>query len=239
MTIAVTLVSQHSAPSGSVLATAGAITTGDTIVIAIVYDGSISLSSALSAFDNKSNTFVQASTTQTGSSKLGLYYCQNATGGADYAASLTFSGETFGTVYLFKITGAATASFDKANGGAPGGADPKTLLLPSAGSFSQANEAAVWICGGDGASSPTWSAGNAGTAILGQETDGGQFWPSCAGKYDITSTTAVTVSVDSHGQSNIVLVAASFREAAAGGGGVLRRRALSGGFEQMSGGMSG
>lgn len=57
-----------------------------------------------------------------------IYRCENCMGGAGHAATVTFTGASFGTAYLVEVTGATAVSFDE-TASATDGTRPYTVDL--------------------------------------------------------------------------------------------------------------
>jgi hypothetical protein len=211
MAIDAALVGTRASGAGASLTTgSGTTTTGSTFAIAISFDNTVTISTVA---DSKGNTYTIAGSVQQDGSishKKALYYCQNGTGGSGHTATVTFSGGSFGTVYLIEVTGAATASFDKTAQGADN-ASPYTVTLPT---LSQADEVIITIHGSRQGGSVTYASSN--TTILSQESDGDNYWTSVVSKVVVASTTAFSPSFTG-GDTDTAQVAATFKASAGGG----------------------
>lgn len=216
MAIDATLVGTKGSANGTLTTGGGATTTGSTFVIALNYDAGATLSTALSALDNKGNTYVQIGSTQSVSgAKRALYYCANGAGGSGHVASAAFSASSFGTIYLAEITGAEAAPLDVNTAGT----DATSPFTLASGTLAQADELILALVGnGEGANPMGYASSN--MTELGQEGNGAAFWSSAFFKAAVASTTSFVASFTSNGGNNTHgMMLASFKQASVGGGG--------------------
>lgn len=224
MAIAATLVGAIGSGNGTLTTGGGTTTSGSTFLIALSYDASATLSTALSALDNKSNTYTQIGTTQTASgAKRALYYCANGTGGATHTASAAFSASSFGSIYLVEITGAAASPLDINVADASDATTPFTL---GTGTLAQADELVIGIVGnGEGQNPMGYASSN--MTELGQEGNGASFWTSGLFKAVVASTSSFVASFTSNGGNNIhAIQLATFKQGSGGGATVKQLAAL-------------
>lgn len=209
--IAVTLCGNASG-SGDLVSSSCTTASGDAMVVGLAYDNGATF---VSVTDSKSNSYTQAGTTLCdGSHCLRMYYSCNITGGASHTATGDFTGSTFGTIYLIRITGVATSCFDVTNQGL----DAATPYTVATGTLAQAAEAIITIIGnGNGTNPMNYASSN--TTMLAQEGDGTSFWTSGISQTVVASTSSFSPSFTSAAATDHILITATFKESAGGGGG--------------------
>lgn len=186
--------------------TSGTTTTGSTFVVGLSY---ISSSTVTAVTDSKSNTYTLVDTEISGGQAKSLWYCENGTGGASHTASVDFSGDSFGTIYLVEVTGAATASFDQ-KAKTTDAATPYTVTTPT---LSQADEVVITIIGNEQGGTVDYSSSN--TTILSEEQDGNSYFTSAISKQVVAATTAFSPSFTETVDGTSSLVSATFKASAA------------------------
>jgi len=170
MTVDASIVGAHGTTSGnSAATTAGATSTGDTLVAVASFDPSTTINSVA---DTAGNSNGAAKASLQGGAKLAIYVKENATGHASNVLTIGFSGNAFASIHFIKITGAATSSYDGSS--LASGTDGTSPYTITSGAFAQANNVVLAIAelntGGNG----NYTSSN--FTLLSQETDVGSFW---------------------------------------------------------------
>lgn len=190
MAIDASLVGARATAVGTTITTtAGATSTGDTLVAVVSYDPGKTISSIA---DTAGNTYTLAAEV-VNSEKLALYYCQNAAGNASNVLTVTMSGtDSFGVAHLIKITGAATASYDSGSLTA-NNSDTTSPFTITSGTLAQADSVVIAACAAN-RDAPAGSYASSNFTVLSEEPDVPSWWTSCVSKLVVASTSAVTPS---------------------------------------------
>lgn len=191
--ITVALVGTKTSGGSTTLTTgSGSVTAGRTLVILVNYDTTVTASNPR---DSAGNTYRSAGSPVTESAnpqaKVMIYYATNVTGGS-VTASVDFTADPAGTIYLVQIAGLAAASFDLSADANTDQASPFTM---SSGTLGSAPAAVITIlqANRNGANPTTYSSSN--FSILSQESDWSTFWTSCVAYLIVDATTSLTPSI--------------------------------------------
>lgn len=206
-----TLIAKAVATSDTITTTAQTTqSSGATFLIAVSW-GSTAINIS-SVSDSKSNTYTICGSVQNIAThhRLALYRCENGTGGATHTATVAFSGTAFPVLHFIQCTGVLTSSYDSA--ATAQGTDASTPWTVTSGSFAQANNVVITLCGCDGeVGSSNYSSSN--TTILSEELDSFNYYASAVSKLVISSTSAVTPSFTATEGTNAALIVAAFKSA--------------------------
>jgi len=184
----------------------GKVATGDALVIIASYDSGATPSNIR---DSASNSYTEIGTVKTESgSSLRMWRCNNATGGNNVTASIDFSSNPAGTVYLVKLMGVATAAYDQFADGNDA-ASPYTLTSPTLSQASEVVLAAIMANTGGSGFLIDYKSSN--FTLLDRERDWAAYWTSAISFTIVNATTAVTPSWTASPSTNSALKLATFK----------------------------
>jgi hypothetical protein len=211
MAINATLVGKGTT-STTTLSTASGTTaaSGSTFVYLVSFDATTTASTPT---DNKSNTYVQKSTTLTtgNGDRCAMWVCENGAGGSGHILSQTFTANPSAAGHLIEITGATTTPTDIALTGT----DTSTPFTISTGTLAQAAEVVIALCMSNQGVSATNTYSSSNTTILSQESNGATFWTSAVSAQVVASTASFTPSFTDTAGTAAGLLIISFKQGAA------------------------
>lgn len=199
--------------SSSALTTAAS---GSAFIILVSCDQSVTITINN---DSKGNSYTAAAAglTISGNNQVKAYYATSAspTGGASHTASVTFSGNAFGSIYFIEVTNSTSGAIDAYNTASYNpGAGPYPV---TSGTPAQSDYTVLSICGATGGGTNTFSATG---YTLDSQGDGTTYWPSGIGSKIVTGVgTAQTCAWGVVGTSDALDIILLVKASAGGGGG--------------------
>lgn len=162
--------------------------------------------------DSKSNTYTQIAALAKSGARYTAHRSENGTGGSGHTATVNFDTTEFPVLHFVEAAGAATASYDSPTLNTDQSADLDSITTSS--TLAQADSAVFSFYSSNAAGTLTYNIASGGWTVS-SETDGNTYWSGAIAYKTVSSTSAVTVTWDDAGGSNLLGIFAL--KAAAGG----------------------